>query len=164
MVPGTRPQQKKQKLASMTAASQQPLRTLGRVTRLQAAMPSLGGRPPPKERHPLPPKNTTKANPKPNAVSSATQLQGHLSTSGSQTQTTETTTTVPTTPKSTTSSPALSAPNPGTVPSPTKYTRLTAARSMTGANPWLRSPPRGNQISSAMSHPVANSDHTTPPT
>ncbi|XP_066396887.1 uncharacterized protein [Miscanthus floridulus] len=35
---------------------------------------------------------------------------------------------------------------------------------MTGANPWLRSPPRGNQISSAMSQPVTNSDHTTPPT
>ncbi|CAD6269983.1 unnamed protein product [Miscanthus lutarioriparius] len=33
---------------------------------------------------------------------------------------------------------------------------------MTGANPWLRSPPRGNQISSAMFQPIANSDHTTP--
>ena len=48
------------------------------------------------------------------------------------------------------------------MPSPTKYTRLTAARSVTGANPWLRSPPRGNQISSAMSQPIANGDHTTP--
>jgi hypothetical protein len=33
----------------------------------------------------LPPKNTTKANPKPNAISSASQQQGHLNISGSQT-------------------------------------------------------------------------------
>ena len=73
MVPGTRP--KKQKLATKAAANQEPPRTPTRLTRQSAAMPSLGGRPPPKIRHPLPPKYTSKANPKPPPVSSTSQLQ-----------------------------------------------------------------------------------------
>ena len=77
MVPGTRPQ-KKQKAATMAAANQQELRTPIKLTRQSAAMPSPRGRPPPRIRNPLPPKNTSKANPKPIAISSASQLQGHL--------------------------------------------------------------------------------------
>jgi len=74
MVPGTRPQQKKQKMAQMAAAKQLPPRTPTRLTRQQAAMPSPGGRPPPRERLPLPPKTTSKANPKTNPISSASKL------------------------------------------------------------------------------------------
>lgn len=74
MVPGTRPQQKKQKMAQMAAAKQLPLRTPTRLTRQQAAMPSPGGRPPPRERLPLPPKTTSKANPKTNPISRASKL------------------------------------------------------------------------------------------
>ena len=129
MVPGARPKQKAQKGASM---AQQPPRTPIRITRQSAAMPSPGGRPPPKQRQPLPPKNISKPSPKRKAVASATQLQGNQATTGSQT--TETTLTLPTTPNTT--SPALSAPLPNTQPSPTKYTKLTAARSTPGANPF----------------------------
>ncbi|XP_066354476.1 verprolin-like [Miscanthus floridulus] len=112
MVPGTRPQQKKQKVATMVAANQQPPCTPTRITRQSADMPSPVGRPPPRPRHPLPPKNTLKANPKPNAISSSSQLQGHLTTSGSHT--TETTETVPTPPRVTRTSPAMSSPIPNT--------------------------------------------------
>ncbi|KAG2571841.1 hypothetical protein PVAP13_7KG121921 [Panicum virgatum] len=74
MVPGTRPQQKKQKMAQMAAAKQLPPRTSTRLTRQHAAMPSPGGRPPPRERLPLPPNTSSKANPKTNPISSASKL------------------------------------------------------------------------------------------
>ena len=131
MVPGTRP--KKQKLATKAAANQEPPRTPTRLTRQSAAMPSPGGRPPPKIRHPLPPKYTSKANPKPPPVSSTSQLQAQLTTSSSQTN--QTTSTVPTHPIITRTGPAMSSPLPNIVPSPRKFTRQTAAKPMAGANP-----------------------------
>ncbi|KAG2620304.1 hypothetical protein PVAP13_3NG168482, partial [Panicum virgatum] len=51
-----------------------PPRTPTRLTRQQAAMPLPGDRPPPRERLPLPPKTTSKANPKTNPISSASKL------------------------------------------------------------------------------------------
>jgi len=160
MVPGTRPQ-KKQKAATMAAANQQELRTPIKLTRQSAAMPSPGGRPPPRIRNPLPPKNTSKANPKPIAISSASQLQGHLTPNTSNT--TETTSTVPSNPTKTTNSPAMSAPLQKTVPSPLRYTRQSAAISIPGANP-MHSPPRFTRQSAAMSSPGANPEHTPRPT
>ena len=74
MVPGTCPQQKKQKMAQMAAAKQLPPCMPTRLTRQQAVMPSPGDRPPPRERLPLPPKTTSKANPKTNPISSASKL------------------------------------------------------------------------------------------
>jgi len=130
MVPKTRPQ-KKQKAATMAAANQQELRTPIKLTRQSAAMPSPRGRPPPRIRNPLPPKNTSKANPKPIAISSASQLQGHLTPNTSNT--TETTSTMPSNPTKTTNSPAMSAPLQKTVPSPLRFTSL--AMSSPGANP-----------------------------
>jgi len=174
MVPGTRPQ-KKQKAATMAAANQQELRTPIKLTRQSAAMPSPGGRPPPRIRNPLPPKNTSKANPKPIAISSASQLQGHLTPNTSNT--TETTSTVPSNPTKTTNSPAMSAPLQKTVPSPLRFTSL--AMSSPGANPEhtrtspamsmpavkpMPSPPRFTRQSAAMSSPGANPKHTPRPT
>ena len=131
MVPGTRP--KKQKLATKAAANQEPPRTPTRLTRQSAAMPLPGGRPPPKIRHPLPPKYTSKANPKPPPVSSTSQLQAQLTTSSSQTN--QTTSTVPTHPIITRTGPTMSSPLLNTVPSPRKFTRQTIAKPMAGANP-----------------------------
>ncbi|CAD6221332.1 unnamed protein product [Miscanthus lutarioriparius] len=174
MVPGTRPQ-KKQKAATMAAANQQELRTPIKLTRQSAAMPSPGGRPPPRIRNPLLPKNTSKANPKPIAISSASQLQGHLTPNTSNT--TETTSTVPSNPTKTTNSPAMSAPLQKTVPSPLRFTSL--AMSSPGANPEhtrtspamsmpaakpMPSPPRFTRQSAAMSSPGANPKHTPRPT
>lgn len=130
MVPGTRPRQKKQKAATMAPANQQPPRTPIRFTRQSAAMPSPGGRPPPRQRLPLPPKNNSKAKPKPNAISSASQQQGHLNTSGSQT--TQTTNTVPTTPIITMTSPAISAPVPITMLLPGANTARSTPRPTLG--------------------------------
>ncbi|CAD6258361.1 unnamed protein product [Miscanthus lutarioriparius] len=174
MVPGTRPQ-KKQKAAIMAAANQQELRTPIKLTRQSAAMPSPRGRPPPRIRNPLPPKNTSKAKPKPIAISSASQLQGHLTPNTSNT--TETTSTVPSNPTKTTNSPAMSAPLQKTVPSPLRFTSL--AMSSPGANPEhtrtspamsmpavkpMPSPPRFTRQSAAMSSPGANPKHTPRPT
>lgn len=119
MVPGTRPKQKAQKGATM---AQQPPRTPIRFTRQSAATASPGGRPPPKERQPLPPKKISKPSPKRKAVASATQLQGNQTTTGSQS--TQPTLTL------------VAAPLPNTQPSPTKYTKLTAARSTPASNPF----------------------------
>jgi len=92
-------------------------------------MPSPGGRAPPKETHPLPPKNPAKPNPKPRAISSAAQMQLNLTNSGSLT--TNTTNTEPTTTKNTTQMQTMSAP----MPTAQKYTKAPAAKSTPGANP-----------------------------
>ena len=174
MVPKTRPQ-KKQKAAIMAAANQQELRTPIKLTRQSAAMPSPRGRPPPRIRNPLPPKNTSKAKPKPIAISSASQLQGHLTPNTSNT--TETTSTVPSNPTKTTNSPTMSAPLQKTVPSPLRFTspamslpganpehtRTSPAMSMPAAKP-MPSPPRFTRQSAAMSSPGANPEHTPRPT
>lgn len=133
------------------AAANKPPCTPVRFTRQTAAMPSPGGRPPPKERLSLPPKNNSKANPKPKAMSSAIQLQSQLNISGSETTNTEPTTTT---------SPPFSAPVANSVPSPTKYTRKSAAMSSPGANPMLN-PSTVYIPSAAMSAPAPNIEHTT---
>uniref|UniRef100_A0A804LET2 Zinc finger GRF-type domain-containing protein n=1 Tax=Zea mays TaxID=4577 RepID=A0A804LET2_MAIZE len=167
MVPGTRPHQKKQKAGTMPAANHQPPRTPVRLIRQSAAMPSPGGRPPPKPRHPLPPKTTSKATPKRNAISSSTQQQVQASTT--TTETTETTNPVSFPPKMTRSTQAMSSPVRNTMPRPTRhtmhspprFTRASAAMSSPGANPH-HSPPRFTRASATMSSPSANPHHSTP--
>jgi len=150
MVPGTRP--KKQKVATMAATNQKPPRTPTRVTRQSVNMPSPGGRPPPRIRHPLPPKSTSKANPKPAPVPSTSQLQGHNTTNSSQT--TQTTSAVPH-PTITRTGPAMSSPLPNTVASPRKYTKQAAARPILGANPdCYPSPSKYTKQTAAMSMPM----------
>ncbi|KAL5664391.1 hypothetical protein ACJX0J_024499, partial [Zea mays] len=167
MVPGTCPHQKKQKAGTMPAANQQPPRTPVRLTRQSAVMPSPGGCPPPKPRHPLPPKTTSKATPKRNAISSSTQQQVQASTT--TTETTETTNPVSFPPKMTRSTQAMSSPVRNTMPGPTRhtmhspprFTRASAAMSSPGANPH-HSPPRFTRASAAMSSPGANPHHSPP--
>nr|CAZ96157.1 conserved hypothetical protein [Saccharum hybrid cultivar R570] len=157
MVPGTRPQQKKQKAATTVAASQQPPRTPIRLTRQSAVMPSPGGRPPPKQRQPLPPKNPLRANPKPQAASSASQLQPHLSTSGNLT--TNTTNTVPTTPKNTMQNP-MCTPTPNAALSwhPTPTTSVTQP-APNDTSPCAQSSRQSNDINETANHfDAANSE------
>ena len=123
----------------MAATNQQPPRTPTRFTRASAAMSSPGaktrttrGLPPPRPRQNLPTRNNLKANPNTNAISSSSHLQGHLTTSASQT--TETINTVPSSPRFTRTSVAMSSPSPNTVPSPPRFTRSSATMSSPGAN------------------------------
>jgi hypothetical protein len=148
MVPGTRPAKKK-KAGAFAALTNQP-QTPSRMTRSQALMPSSAGRPPPRERLPLPTKNNSKPIPKPTAIRSATQLQAQLSASDSQTRTTETTSTVPSNLQNTRLIPTMSAPITSTMPSP-NLTNASAACSEPVANPVI----------SASSVPRATSGHTT---
>ncbi|XP_020398945.1 uncharacterized protein [Zea mays] len=159
MVPGTRPHQKKQKAGTMPAANHQPPCTPVRLTRQSAAMPLPGGRPPPKPRHPLPPKTTSKATPKRNAISSSTQQQVRASTT--TTETTETTNPVSFPPKMTRSTQAMSSPVPNTMPRPTRYTRTSGTMSTPGGH-TMHSPPRFTRASAAMSSPGANPHHSPP--
>ncbi|KAL5672005.1 hypothetical protein ACJX0J_016311, partial [Zea mays] len=159
MVPGTRPHQKKQKAGTMPAANHQPPRTPVRLTRQSAAMPLPGGRPPPKPRHPLPPKTTSKATPKRNAISSSTQQQVQASTT--TTETTETTNPVSFPPKMTRSTQAMSSQVPNTMPRPTRYTRTSGTISTPGGH-TMHSPPRFTRASAAMSSPGANPHHSPP--
>ncbi|ONM17850.1 hypothetical protein ZEAMMB73_Zm00001d003863 [Zea mays] len=159
MVPGTRPHQKKQKAGTMPAANHQPPCTPVRLTRQSAAMPSPGGRPPPKPRHPLPPKTTSKATPKRNVISSSTQQQVQASTT--TTETTETTNPVSFPPKMTRSTQAMSSPVPNTMPRPTRYTRTSGTMSTPGGH-TMHSPPRFTRASATMSSPGANPHHSPP--
>ena len=80
----------------MVATNQQPPCTPTRFTRASAVMYLPGantrttrGRPLPRPRQNLPTRNNLKDNPNTNAISSSSHLQGHLTTSASQTTETQ---------------------------------------------------------------------------